>query len=298
MERKLTTDQQIEWLKNKGVTFERMSEEGARSYLSDFNYFYKITAYRQNFEKDSNGKYIELDFDDFHDMSLADMFLSRYLMTMSSAVEHGLQSKLIRQVEENQLDDGFISAEKLKNSQHDFYQRTYEKSVGNLEKTIYQNHIFKKYNPNFPIWALINSSDFQGLSNIINFYGDEYQIEELKELRYLLISTRHIRNAVAHSQQILVGISDRNFYSRSETIKQYARDLHISTSILKNIKVHDIVALFCLSDKVLSPGMIKHFKDDLQVLIDQHLKKVQRERKNAIKPLDEFIDVLQKIAIV
>ena len=43
---KLTIDEQIDHLKTKGVTFERCSEPEAAAYLTDVNYYFRVTAYR------------------------------------------------------------------------------------------------------------------------------------------------------------------------------------------------------------------------------------------------------------
>lgn len=49
----LTTNQQIEHLKSKGVTFKLCSEKDAAEYLANHTYFFKIAAYRILFENAS-----------------------------------------------------------------------------------------------------------------------------------------------------------------------------------------------------------------------------------------------------
>ncbi len=51
LKRKLTFDEMIEHLEQKSVKFELISKLEAKRILEISNYFYKITAYRKNFEK-------------------------------------------------------------------------------------------------------------------------------------------------------------------------------------------------------------------------------------------------------
>ena len=45
----IKTEQQVEHLKNKGITFSYCSESDAADYLRDNNNFFKLTSYRKNY---------------------------------------------------------------------------------------------------------------------------------------------------------------------------------------------------------------------------------------------------------
>ena len=59
---KLSLEGQIEHLKEKGVLFNIMDEESAKEYLTQHNNYFKLTAYRKNYDKhpdgENKGKYI------------------------------------------------------------------------------------------------------------------------------------------------------------------------------------------------------------------------------------------------
>lgn len=61
---KLSLEGQIEHLKEKGVLFNIMDEESAKEYLTQHNNYFKLTAYRKNYDKhpdeENKGKYINL----------------------------------------------------------------------------------------------------------------------------------------------------------------------------------------------------------------------------------------------
>ena len=62
---KLSLEGQIEHLKKKGVLFNIMNEESAKEYLTQHNNYFKLTAYRKNYDKhpdgENKGKYINLE---------------------------------------------------------------------------------------------------------------------------------------------------------------------------------------------------------------------------------------------
>ena len=51
MKPKLSLEGQIEHLKEKGVLFNIMDEESAKEYLTQNNNYFKLTAYRKNYDK-------------------------------------------------------------------------------------------------------------------------------------------------------------------------------------------------------------------------------------------------------
>ncbi|MFC7322413.1 hypothetical protein [Halobacillus campisalis] len=59
---KLSFNQMIEHLERKNVRFDLITKNDAKKILQTSNYFYKITAYRKNFEKNRYNQYINLDF--------------------------------------------------------------------------------------------------------------------------------------------------------------------------------------------------------------------------------------------
>ena len=59
---RLSLEGQVEHLKQKGVLFNIMDEEAAKEYLTQNNNYFKLTAYRKNYDKhpdgENKGKYI------------------------------------------------------------------------------------------------------------------------------------------------------------------------------------------------------------------------------------------------
>ena len=76
---RLSLDEQIQHLKDKGILFNIMDEESAKQYLKYNNNYYKLTSFRKNYDKhpggENKGKYIRLEFSYLVDMSIIDMRL-------------------------------------------------------------------------------------------------------------------------------------------------------------------------------------------------------------------------------
>ena len=84
----LTTNQLIAHMKNKGITFNECTEKDAYHMLTQINYYFKLAFYRTNFVKDTNHKYVNLDFTYLTDLASIDMQLRDYLMDLSLDIEH------------------------------------------------------------------------------------------------------------------------------------------------------------------------------------------------------------------
>ena len=70
---------QIQQLKEKGITFNLISEKEAETYLYNYNYYFKLTSYRKNylkyFDGENEGKYIHLDFGYLKDLAVIDNWI-------------------------------------------------------------------------------------------------------------------------------------------------------------------------------------------------------------------------------
>lgn len=94
----LNSAQLVKHMQEKGIKFEITSPKDARYMLDNINYYFKLASYRVNFPKDSNGKYINLDFAYLTDLASIDMQLRDYLLDLSLDIEHGIKVILLHQI--------------------------------------------------------------------------------------------------------------------------------------------------------------------------------------------------------
>ena len=74
---KLSVDEQIKHLQDKGIQFNEITIEEAKSYLTENNNFFKLSANRKNYPKyqggANDGKYFDLDFAYLKDLAIIDV---------------------------------------------------------------------------------------------------------------------------------------------------------------------------------------------------------------------------------
>ena len=69
-------DEQINHLRESGITFSIMSEDDARTFLRENTYYYKLKSYRHNYRRGDDGKF-SCDFAHLVELSRMDIALSR-----------------------------------------------------------------------------------------------------------------------------------------------------------------------------------------------------------------------------
>lgn len=88
----LSLDEQIAQLKVKGVQFSIMDENAARDYLFRQNNYFRITAYRRNFQRHPGGpkmgQYVRLEFAYLVDLAGIDRVLRDLILGMALDIEH------------------------------------------------------------------------------------------------------------------------------------------------------------------------------------------------------------------
>ena len=96
MKKKLTIDEQIANLKEKGVTFNIMNEDEAKKFLRYNNYYFKLKSYASNYPVNpKNNKYVNLDFAYLVELSRIDMYFRKIILGMCLDVEHVLKTRML-----------------------------------------------------------------------------------------------------------------------------------------------------------------------------------------------------------
>ncbi|KDE64792.1 hypothetical protein FUSO4_07410, partial [Fusobacterium necrophorum DJ-1] len=104
---KQSSSQLIEHMKEKGIKFNIVNEVEAQQFLENNNYYFKLAAYRNNYEKNSEGKYLNLDFAYLKELSIIDMELRYLILQMALDIEHFIKVKILNDIEKNDLEDGY-----------------------------------------------------------------------------------------------------------------------------------------------------------------------------------------------
>lgn len=88
----LANEQLISHMKSKGITSDIISEDDAKTFLQQKNYYMKLASYRENYPKyltgRKTGQYINLDFAYLKELSTIDMHLRYLIIQMCLDLEH------------------------------------------------------------------------------------------------------------------------------------------------------------------------------------------------------------------
>lgn len=206
----LTVDELIEHMKMKGIRFEIVSEDEAREFLTDRNYYMKLSAYRSNYPKcpdgsARSGQYQNLDFAYLQELSTIDMHLRYHVLQMCLDIEHAIKVRLVTAVTSDGIigdEDGYRFVKdyfKIKDTKMDLLR-----SIRNHKAGEYCKDLIEKYYPYFPIWVLVELVSFGELIQLCGFYDRTRSPSTpiLIEGKFLNI-IRDLRNASAHSNCLL-----------------------------------------------------------------------------------------------
>ncbi|WP_418969078.1 Abi family protein [Alloscardovia omnicolens] len=198
----LNTDEQIEYFKRRGITFERYSEDKAKTFMLESTYFFKLKILSTNFTTDpATNTFTNLDFAQLRDVSILDYHLRSLINYLSSNIEHALRVRFNRVLEH--FDDDSDEATRPYIEYRSHGNPRYDVSR-DLSRSIYTSNLIEQYDfaQMKPIWLLWEAGDF---STLITSYRAYIRSKKLSDIIDILFNpTRKIRNAAAHHNSVLV----------------------------------------------------------------------------------------------
>lgn len=208
MKKLLSVDELIEHMKNKGITFVEVSEDEAREFLQNNNYYMKLAAYRANYEKCDTGKrkgqYKKLDFGYLKELSTIDMYLRYIIIEICLDIEHAIKVKLISDITNNTSEDGYDIVRKFIAKDDNL---RILKSIRSHKSGEYCKDLIEKYYPYFPAWVFVELISFGDLLYFCSFYEQVYGVQIVNNT--LMNTVRDMRNAAAHSNCILNKMTEK-----------------------------------------------------------------------------------------
>jgi abortive infection bacteriophage resistance protein len=252
----LTTNQLIEHMKDKNITFTHSTEADAYQMLTKTNYYFKLTSYRSNFAKDENGKYQNLDFAYLTDLASIDMQLRDYLLDLSLDIEHGIKVVLINLISNDPQEDGYSIVQDFRKN----HTRQYNQTLDYLGKNKYLHDMYTKHHDHIAVWVFLEVMTFGTLSMFVDFYLERTRTKKVRIIHNYLKFSKNIRNACAHSNPLLVNLfSDREFLRKpSAPVKLAADRMQIADNYIQDLKINDLISLFYLHQQMQSIKMSQH----------------------------------------
>lgn len=262
----LTVEQQIEHLKSKGVTFELCSEEDAARYLSERTYFFKVAAYRSLFEKRVGGprddQYIDLDFGHLRALASLDRDLRYALLPLTLDVEHAARTKLVRIATERDGEDGYaLSRDYMAGLNHNERRRR-EGEINMMGNDLFCGDLVRKYGggpAEMPIWVLMELFSFGSFIDLYLFCAERWGDREMVHEHYMLRQAKSVRNACAHSSDVLNGVAvvDARIGADAAVTRALAEaglSHRVRTAKMKNPRIRQITTLMYLHAQLVPEG--------------------------------------------
>lgn len=295
MERKellKSNDALLDKLESVGIKFDIYSREDAIDLLEKKNYYFKLSSYRINFPKKDN-KY-DIDFAHLVDFSVIDMTVRYYLLKISLDMEHGIKTVFMNEITNNPTVDGYNFIETFKEKYPSFYNST----IKSLENNDYLQDIYDRHHDNIPIWVFIECCGFGTLIKMVELYQQLYNSQILRPADNLMRYARHVRNACAHSNVLLINVYKRRYRLKaSASVVSHAERLGLPTESISYRKNHDIFCLVALHEKYCSEALKKRRKQELQEITTRI---TQNESYYALYPnvhkiFKNLLKILEKI---
>lgn len=260
MKRLLSVDELVDHMKEKGITFNETTEDEAKQFLTQNNYYMKLASYRLNYEKCVSGKragqYKKLDFAYLKELSTIDMYLRYMIMEMCLDIEYAIKVKLIDNIVNNTSEDGYDIVRKFIGKDDNL---RILKNIRSHKSGEYCKDLIAKYYPYFPVWVFVELVSFGDLLFFCSFYEQTYGVEIVNNT--LMNTVRDLRNAAAHSNCILNKMTEKIDSTKqinneiSTFIKQM--DGISKTSRVNNLNykfTNSFITLIYVYDKLMSDG--------------------------------------------
>lgn len=269
----LTPAEQIEHLKERGISFHLFSEQDALIFLQESSYLTKVSAYRKNYQKHPAGsnkdKYINLDFAYLVELSKIDMLLRRLVMMMCLDLEHAIKVALMNDILSNPNEDGYNIVTIFIRGETSFLEQTDRKMQRSYCRDLYYHN-----EDALPIWVLLEIISFGDLVKLYRIYFDFYHKQRTPPLDYRLLEhIRNIRNAAAHNNCLIA---------------------HVNHKVEENNRLSNMLATYPQITKSRRKKYLrKQFTQDFTVLILSYTTFVKSNgmRTSAKKALDDlFLD--------
>ncbi len=271
---KLDFEGMIVHLKNKNITFNYLSEEETKEVLKEKNYFFKLTSYRTNFDKNLEGKYKKLDFAMLLDLSNIDASLRRFSLNLCLTIEHSIKTALLKLITEDPDEDGYTII-------HEFVQ--YHNQIlpdqkinikdlwgqAKKPKNILNHPMYQKYYENPPVWVIFEVISYTHLVSFAEFYKQKKQQQMTNNLKIVIDNLKYVkflRNAAAHNNPLIRNIRSRDYnYSQEEERENYIQKfIHQMDEVnqsqhkyLKNPTIHHLAGSLLVFEKLVTSKAAK-----------------------------------------
>lgn len=274
----LTAKEQVKHSEGKGVQFNDFSKTKAIRYLEENNNYFKLRAFRKNYIKGEDGKYLHLDFADLVDLAIIDNRLRAILLEMAISIEHFSKVHLLKVLQKSESNGTQVVTDYV-NQLTPSFRETLESELDKNKNSLYCGNLYKKYLGNkiyCPVWVFVEMVSFGQYLHFHEFCAKRNQSQNKELLRrlYLMRVVKDLRNACAHNNCIINDLRAQTNRDPNEEIQKVFASLGFSKGVrskhLKRVAMYQIITtLYAHKEIVISPGVHKNIALKLRDLNDR-----------------------------
>lgn len=274
----LTAKEQVKHSEGKGVQFNDFSKTKAIRYLEENNNYFKLRAFRKNYIKGEDGKYLHLDFADLVDLAIIDNRLRAILLEMAISIEHFSKVHLLKVLQKSESNGTQVVTDYV-NQLTPSFRETLESELDKNKNSLYCGNLYKKYLGNkiyCPVWVFVEMVSFGQYLHFCEFCAKRNQSQNKELLRrlYLMRVVKDLRNACAHNNCIINDLRAQTNRDPNEEIQKVFASLGFSKGVrskhLKRVAMYQIITtLYAHKEIVISPGVHKNIALKLRDLNDR-----------------------------
>lgn len=282
IKKKLTVSEQIQDMRNKGITFQFTTEEDASNFLKHNNYYFKLKSYGKNYDKylstAKKGQYINLDFSYLQELSTLDMHLRKTIISLALDIEHALKTQLLHDLCQNDAEDGYNIVKLYLDADYMRIKSLHNKIGISATSDLIQKKL--EDDDNYALWEIVEILSFGEFIELYQLYYSTYDSKDDNFSSYLW-SIKFLRNAAAHNNCILNSLKAPYRVTIHKT-KEIQFEISKIKTISENVRnkwmanpvIHDFVILVFVFVKLIkSSGVKQSGIDNLHWLFNERMLK-------------------------
>ena len=305
----LSTEELVSHLKSRGVTFDLYTEADAVTYLANANNYLRAASYRKLFpvhnEGPHVGDFVHLDFAYLVELSSIDRMLRETLLALTIDIEHFAKIHLLGLIE-SRGEDGFeISAEFLAMRPRTERSLEARSETGERHDT-YSGDLIAHYRGHMPAWVMLEVIDFGTFVDFWLFCAERWKDDGMRQRHYILKSVKALRNACAHNNLLVHGLSIQNAPADfptnrllSDSLNEHGmKNTKTRRAKLKNLRIAQMAAtLWSLDEFCKRPSTRSRHSKRLQVIRTrvESAQFAQSPSAGANRAILSFFDFLWKL---
>ncbi len=270
----ISSNQIIQKMKGKGITFEKgITEVAAEKYMRNNLYYYKLASYRKNYKVIDN-KYQNLDIAYLINLSELDRDISEVIFRMTNEIEVSCMIESLRICEGSLRTKIFDPNEIV----YDFYKSKKSKSLNATEKMVVDirkplnnnlgNSVIHKYksldNNDFmnqiTVWEFLEIASFSTVYDFLKFVaakGDSYSSLNTFDTR-LIENVRNFRNMCAHNHNIINNIAKCGKPAKIKLVSKDLDRIKLKNKSMYgiNVKISSVLNLIYAHSKIMKKDCV------------------------------------------